>query len=382
MEQATFKTDQLDPLKAQFDKNLFTILYVTRDSGGCGFYRCFQPAVYLRRMKLFNTIVDFKNTTPEHINQADLIVFQEAGTPQALEAMSFAKSIGKPVVLEIDDFVHFVSPHNTAGYGSWNPSTLFIHRFDQMCRHADAMTVSTPQLAREYFVFNPNIYVLPNFLDKDKWDQPLTKKNDGIIRIGWAGGNAHGDDLKMISKVIEKIVRDYKGKVKFETMGMMKPELGGTFNGLEEYNHVCPKCDYQGEYVLRSGEHLENYPIVLASYGWDIALAPIVNGSFNSAKSDLKLKEYSALGIPTVASRVTPYIEAQKNGCDVLLAETFKEWYNNIDELIKNTEKRKKMADNNRQWMENYWIQERIKDYAETYKQIIEKNNKNNQPKL
>ena len=377
MKQTSYDESELDPMKIPFNKDLPTVLFITRDKGGCGFYRCHQPAVFLRRMQLFNTIVDYQNTTPEHILMSDIVVFQSCGTPKAMEAMQFAKANGKPVVLEIDDFVHFVSPHNTAGYGSWNPATLFIHRFDQMARSADAMTVSTPQLAREYFVFNENIYVLPNFLNKDKWDLPLSKKMDGITRIGWAGGNAHRDDLAMISPVIKKIIREYNGKVKFETMGMMKGELGDTFSGLDDFNAVCPKCNYQGENMTRMGENLDNYPLVLASYGWDIALAPIINGSFNCAKSDIKLKEYSALGIPAAASRVTPYIEAEKDGCNVLLAETFEEWYNNIKRLIDQEGWRREVSQNNKKWIEKYWINDRVRDYAEVYKQIIDKYNKN-----
>ena len=382
MKQISYDDSDLDPIKIPFNKNLKTILFITRDKGGCGFYRCWQPAVFLRRMGLFNTIVDFKNTTPEHILMADLVVFQEAGTPQSMEAMNFAKANGIATMVEIDDFVHFVSPHNLAGYNSWNPATLFIHRFDQMCRAANAMTVSTPQLAREYFVFNNNIYVLPNYLNKEKWDTPLNKKVDGIIRIGWAGGNAHADDLRMIAPVIKKIIREHKNTVKFETMGMMKQEIGNSFDGLEEFNAVCPKCSYQGDNITRMGENLDNYPLVLASYGWDIALAPIINTSFNSAKSDIKLKEYSALGIPAVASRVTPYIEAEKSGCKVLLAETFEEWYNNINELIRDEELRRTMAKNNKEWISNYWINEKCRDYGEVYNQVIEKFNQNKPKKV
>lgn len=358
-----------DPKKIEFNKGLKTVLYVLRDDGGCGFYRGYQPASFLRRAGLMNTIVDLKTTTPEHILQADVVVFQESGTPAAMESFNFAKAKGKPVIVELDDYLNGVSPHNP-GYASWNPSTLYLFRATEMMVKADAMTVSTPQLAREYFPFNPNIYIVPNFLDKDKWDNLQTKKKDGYLRIGWAGGNAHIDDLKLISKAIEKVIHNYKDKVKFETMGMIKRELQGAFK-LEEFDHICPKCNYQGDSVVYSGETLDNYPIVLASHGWDIAVAPIVNTAFNSAKSDLKLKEYSATGYPVIASAVTPYIEAKKDGCNVLLAENFEEWYNNIIDLIENPEKRDKIVDDNKQWVSKYWIQDNIGLFHEIYTQVI-----------
>lgn len=364
------------PEEVKFNKNIPTALFVVRDKGGCGYYRCFQPAAFLRTRGLMNTIVDFKETSREHILQADIVIFQETGSNKSVEAMNFAKENKKPVVIELDDEIRTISPHNEGGYGAWNPGSLFIYRFTQQVIGANAMIVSTPQLAREFFPYNKSIYVLPNFLNENKWSNNQVKKPDGYLRIGWAGGNAHLDDLKLISKVIEKIVKEYKGKVKFETMGMIKKELGDTFTALEEFHETCPKCNYQGESVTWGGESLENYPLVLASHGWDIVLAPIVNTSFNCAKSDLKLKEYAATGYPIVASAVTPYIEAKEDGCDVLLAKTFDEWYSYIKELIDNPEKREQMVRNNKEWVAKKWIADNITLYADAFKQIIEKNNK------
>lgn len=367
---------EIKPEDVKFNNQLPTVLFVVRDKGGCGYYRCYQPASFLRTRGLMNTIVDFKETTPEHILKADIIVFQETGSTKSIEAMNFAKQNNKPIVIELDDEIRTISPHNEGGYGAWNPGTLFIHRFLQQAISADAMIVSTPQLAREFFPYNKSIYVLPNFLNEGKWTNNQTKKQDGYFRIGWAGGNAHLDDLKMISKVIEKIVKEYDGKVKFETMGMVKGELGNTFSALEEFHETCPKCGYQGESVTWTGESLENYPLVLASHGWDLALAPIVNTSFNCAKSDLKLKEYSATGYPIVASEVTPYIEAKELGCDVLLAKTFDEWYNKIKELIDNPDRRAEMVKNNREWVSKNWIADNITLYYDAFMQIIDKHNK------
>ncbi len=368
------KIEKINPIEAKFNPNLPTVLFLVRDEGGCGFYRCSQPAMALRRLQLFNTIIDLHTTTPEHILQADIVVFQNIGSTTSLEAFNFAKKNDKAVLLEVDDLLHSVSPHNFAGYPSWNPATLYIHRFYKQLEASDGMIVSTPQLAREYFPYNKNIYVIPNYLNEDKWSNLCqTKKKDDYFRIGWAGGNAHKDDLHMISKILEKIIRERKDKIKFETMGMIEKELDGAFN-LEKFGATCPKCNYQGDSVTWPGESLDDYPLVLASHGWDLALAPVINTAFNNAKSDIKLKEYSAIGYPVVASAVTPYIEAKEDGCDVLLSKTHDEWYNNIIELIDNSDRAKKMIENNKNWVSKYWIDDNAYKYAELLKLII--NNK------
>lgn len=365
-----FEKENIDPTNAKFNPKLKTVLFVLRDTSGCGFYRCLQPALALRRRGLMNTITDIQNTTREHIMQADLVVIQSPGAITLMQALNFALEQKKPVLVEIDDFLHMVSPYNP-GYEAWRPETLYLHRFVEACKRAQGMTVSTPQLAREYGVFNKNIYVLPNYLDENKWTLNQTKQQDGVIRIGWAGGNAHIQDLEMLVPVITKIVKEYKGKVKFETMGLMKQELKAAFP-LVEYHDKCPSCGFQGECVTHSGEHLENYPLVLASHGWDIAIAPVVNNSFNNAKSDIKLKEYAAVGFPTIASKVTPYEEAKDLGCEILLAKNFEEWYNSIKTLIDNPEKRTAMVRHNNEWVKNQWIDENITKYFDVYSRTIE----------
>jgi glycosyltransferase involved in cell wall biosynthesis len=351
------------------------ILFIARDDGGCGFFRCKQPSNFLQRSGLAESKSTFDNTTEADILNADLVIMQNSGPVEGSNMAKFMIDNNVPFMTEFDDFIQHVSPHNHGGYSAWNPGTLFVSRAMDMARKGIGMTVSTNQLAREYFPYNDNIYVIPNYLDKDKWDIPILKKNDSKIRIGWCGGNAHADDLKMISKVLEKIVKEYEGKVIFETMGMTKNELHGVFP-MESYDGNCPSCGYEGELHHFPGENLDDYMTVLASKGWDIALAPVINNSFGNAKSDLKIKEYSALGIPVVASPITPYIESARSGARILFAETFEEWYNMIKSLIEDSGKRDEISRHNKSWISNYWIQDNIEKIFKIYKQVIDRSEK------
>jgi glycosyltransferase involved in cell wall biosynthesis len=346
------------------------ILFIARDDAGCGFFRCKQPADFLNRAGLANAKHIFKNPSQADLMSADLVIMQDSGTMEASNITKFMRDNKIPYMTEYDDYVFHVSPHNEGGYMAWNPSTLFLHRTLEATRQGVGITVSTPQLARELFPYNPNIFVIPNYLDKDKWSHPTVKRSDDKIRIGWAGGNAHADDLKMISKVLDKIIKERKGKVVFETMGMTRKELAGVFP-MEIFNELCPSCGYEGEIHHYPGESLDDYSTVLASKGWDIAVAPVINNGFGNAKSDLKIKEYSALGIPIVASDVTPYREAVDSGAKVLLATTFEEWYEAINSLIDDASKRSEISRENKEWVENYWIQENIHKMFDVYSQVI-----------
>lgn len=350
-----------------------TILFVARDDGGCGFFRCLQPATFLKRSGLANAVYILRTPTQEQLMNADLVILQENGSQEAAHMVKFMTENRIPFMIELDDFIHHVSPRNEAGYPAWNPSTLYVYRSTDNFRKAVGMTLSTNQLAREYFPYNNNIFVVPNYLDKDKWDNPITKRQDGKIRIGWCGGNAHADDLMMVSKVIDKIVKEYKGKVVFETIGMTRKEFAWVFPmAPTNPEHVCPSCGYEGELHHFPGESLEDYPTVLSSKGWDIAIAPVINNAFGNCKSDLKVKEYAAAGIPVVASPVVPYQEAAENGAQILFAKTFDEWYNALKTLIEDEKKRQEILRHNKEWVSKYWIQDNIANIFDVYKRMVE----------
>ena len=348
------------------------ILFVARDDGGCGHFRCKQPAEFLKRSGLFDAEYVLQSPTEEQLRSANLVVLQELGSVNGSRIAQFCQENKIPFMAEFDDFVHHVSPRNLGGYQAWNPSTLYVYRAMEATKKAFALQVSTPQLAREYFPYNPNVYVIPNYLDQEAWDHPKTKRQDNKIRIGWMGGNAHADDLMMVTKVLDKIVKEYKGKVVFETMGMTGHELAGVFD-MKVQNESCPSCGYEGELHHYVGESLKDYPLVLASKGWDMAIAPVISNSFGNCKSDLKIKEYAALGLPIVASPIVPYSEAVDNGACVTFARTFDEWYNGIKDFIDNPDKREEASKANRDWIKQYWIQDNVKNIAEVYRQVLSK---------
>lgn len=349
----------------------YNILFVARDDGGCGFFRCVQPATFLQRSGLAHATSVLRNPTHEQLLNSDLVILQDTGSQEAANIIKFMVEHKIPFMTEFDDFVHHISPRNTGGYIAWNPSTLFTYRAMEATRKAVGVTVSTPFLAKEYFPYNPLIYVIPNFLDRDKWDNPITRRQDGKIRIGWCGGNAHGDDLHMISKVIEKLVKEYDGKVVFETLGMTRQELAGVFPMAPGNQEPCPSCGHEGTLHHHPGESLNDYPTALCSKGWDIAVAPVIDNSFGNAKSDLKIKEYAAAGIPIVASPVAPYREAADSGARIVLCRTFDEWYNGLKTLIESQEIRDSMVRENREWVQQFWIQDNIPKLFEAYVQTI-----------
>lgn len=159
-------------------------------------------------------------------------------------------------------------------------------RFREALRHCNRLVVSTEFLAEAYRPLFPDIRVVPNRLERERWLNLTTRKRTGKKpRIGWAGGTAHRGDLELIKPVIEA-TRD---EADWIFMGMHTDEIRPL---LSEFH---------------PGVSFEAYPEALAALDLDIAVAPLEIHRFNQGKSNLRLLEYGALGLPVVCTDIDPY---------------------------------------------------------------------------
>lgn len=189
---------------------------------------------------------------------------------------------------------------------------------------ADLITVTTVELGNQLRKYAPKtrMAVLPNLVDPERW-LPMKKNDTDEIRIGWQGGSAHFDDLRMIIADL-KSIHDKNKNVKFVFMGVQYDSL------MEEFDGAIEWVPWHGD--------IATYPLVVRDMKLDIALAPLKDTTFNRGKSQLKWIEYSIMGVPTIASDVVykDYISHGKTGMIARQGE----WEKYIQELIDDKEKR------------------------------------------
>jgi len=343
------------------------ILFIADDKKGTGFYRMMMPANEIRKANMANVRLCFA-VDQNDIQWADIVVVQRAHHPSMFEMFDWAKSIGKVMVYEIDDYLQGVDPTNPA-YRSWTPAGPHLQRALALMEKADAMTVTTDRLQREYAPWNKNIFVIPNFLDKTLFPPAKKVYKDKLIRIGYTGFSSHQKDLELIDDIMTKICEKYP-EVRFKVMGII-PEHA--FKRIPQYNYKYRGVKIKSQLEYISGTDITAYFYKLADQGWDIGLAPLIDNSFNACKSDLKIKEYGALSIPVVASNVYPYQKAIKQGYNGFLASTGKEWYEAIEKLILDKKLRQEIGNNNLVWVnENGWIQDNVAVWINTYQHIYD----------
>jgi hypothetical protein len=320
------------------------------DFEGCGSVRILLP--YSKLRDLGHEVTFITTTNDPAVESTDVLVLQRQCRPEALDLVRRCRQRGTPVVYELDDHLHSLSPASPASrfYGAGKPATLMVER---ILKEVDALTVSTPELAREYGRFNANTYVCPNALD-DRYVERVAPavitgepKRPGQVRIGWAGSFTHRADMLTVIPILTKLMREDE-RLRFVTIG-------------DIFTHLFPidvRPRVEALYGTRTSPSLDpnrvndsmlgllNYYHLAVKAEFDIAIAPLEQTLFNRCKSDLKLKEYGVFGYPAIGTLIAPYAAYQQQAREQVALLGFEplEWEIALRTLINLPEKRAQLA--------------------------------------
>lgn len=326
------------------------VLGLVADSSACGYYRVINPLHMLRMHGATVTYSTFH--TADSFFTHDVIVVPRQHNPDVLEILKTASFDGKLLVYEIDDDLDSVDPSSPAYmvYHNGSPELRLIPEFMYTCH---GVTVTTPELARWYYQNQQNVVVVENHIDYSfrnwgadvEWDQegnpqiglrPIEKPahREGKISILWSGGSTHQLDLEEIGPSVRAILQKYPNVLFcFYGSSQMCQDFIRRYNlPVDQVEAVSPR-------------HFLDYPEGL--HGFDIGLAPIHCSQFNLCKSFLRLEEYGAVGLASIASNVGPYTRFAKRhpGLVSLVGkgkDCFPNWTVAMEYLIENPEERER----------------------------------------
>jgi glycosyltransferase involved in cell wall biosynthesis len=217
------------------------------------------------------------------------------------EHIQKARATGQVVINDLDDWYWGLDTKNHAflsAHPRTNPNENINH-YKKVLVNSDLITVSTPYLRerlQKMFPKCPPIEVLYNTVDVSRFQNRCHTENRPIV--GWVGSTNHrSGDLETLRGVISPLYDE--GLIYLQQSGHHKdsPTLASIWGITETSVSVVPASEP------------EDYPSILTM---DIGLAPLRDTPFNHAKSDIKILEYSASGIPWVASDLPSYTALQK----------------------------------------------------------------------
>jgi len=257
----------------------------------------------------------------------DVVIMTRYGHKYGINILKYFKSSNIPVIYHIDDDLINLPDSLGSEIRKRQGAKGVVETREYLLGNCDLIYASTSYLAglmqkrfRGQQVFQ-GIYA-PYMRNK------ISIKNH-VIRdvdvIGYMGSKGHQHDLDLVVPALERLLAE-RETLEFEVFGTIKmPEK------LERFGHRVRGYSVQKSYA----EFLSN----LASLGWSIGLAPLVDLEFNRCKAPTKFIEYTACGIPVVASDISVYSEVVPAGGAELVKD---DWYGAITKYLDDRECRNK----------------------------------------
>lgn len=250
----------------------------------------------------------------------DIIYMQRLMHDTLTSHIKQAKAVGQIVLNDLDDWYWGLHPSNAAYQSShpkYNPEENVNH-YKSVLGNSTHVTVSTPYLADRIssFVRCP-ITILHNTVDTARFNP--VKHEHTIPTVGWVGSTNHrSSDLEELQGIIKPLYNDNQIVLMHAGYHPGSPSVASKWNLPEEVVETLRATDP------------ENYPSLLKM---EIGLAPLSDTPFNHAKSDIKVLEYSASGIPWVASDLPSYRNLSKEWGVGRVAKKATHWTKHIKEL-------------------------------------------------
>lgn len=307
------------------------IAHFAHAPSGCYWYRIRHPMETLARQGI---------RTVQFSLNADIGGYDEVKSVQVYGIYPFSfegvlkvfREDGKRIVYDLDDPMGLIDPTNPFYYTVRKDAASQ----DEMFRHADIVTVSTPRMA-EYArkLTDRPVTVIPNCYDPREWNHARTAREG--IRIGFAGSPTHLDDLNMVLPAIRRLQDKYG--ITFVLMGFGTGSMEDTMRQLrfvsspeglkaaDEFEHLMR--DIETEWV--PNVDVSEYPRKLTELSLDIGICPLKSTPFNDCRSASKAMEYALSGALCLASDV----EAYRNEPTSILVKD-DAWYPALEYAISN----------------------------------------------
>lgn len=271
-------------------------------------------------------------------NYVSLIFYRCSQIDKMSLVISRARECKLPIYYDIDDlifdydkisYLHFLTG---AEYADFESTTKRIHACMEMC---DSYFTSTDTLADEIRREFPDKPVTINrncasmemqILSHDAVEQ--VEKDKDKIYIGYfSGSKTHDQDFELVENAILRIMEKYSN-VFLKIVGVLSEDK---MKRMQNRVEKLPFMEWQ------------KLPKVLA--GIHINLMPLENSIFHWCKSENKWMEAALVKVPSIMTRNKEMSGIIDDRVNAWLCSTEDEWYEALETLITDAEKRKNMGE-------------------------------------
>jgi len=279
------------------------------DYGGCGHWRMIWPQMIINgTQKMFGSNSAIMISDESYYKSVSSVRIQRQVTSAQLsfasELRRKADRIGFKFIYDIDDiFVIKDIPMYNAFRSSYDNAEL-QDSAKKILNLVDMVTVTCDTMKDYYSQFNDNVVVVKNYpprfwldgiYDHETVMNNWTRKR---TRIMYCGSGAHFDlrnnnngvdDISHIVKLIRKTCDVYE----WVFMGGEPPAIKDLIKS--------------GKVTVHKWQSIYNLPRFIKNLNINIFIAPLHDNIFNRCKSDIKILEAGALGVPCICQDMITY---------------------------------------------------------------------------
>ncbi len=337
------------------------------DTGGCAFWRMGWPEYLLNcRQKANISNLGVMVTEGHFYRDIKAVKLQRQSTPNqrnfAKALKDSQKNFKYKLIYEVDDiiFAEDIPDYNVCK----KPfvSNACKDSIIEIVNMMDEFTV-TCEYMKQYYMHKTgfkNITVVPNYPPKFWIDRYYNKynieksfsKNKKRPRVLYSGSGVHADVANALNQVddfhhvVDAIIRARKD-FKFVWKGCFPMRLK-------------PYID-NGDMEFYPWDNLHDYPTGIINTGCNLTFASLIDSTFNRAKSNIKMLESGALGLPGVFQDMCTYKDAE------LKFTTGDELIDQLKYITRDTSTFMKYAEAARTYVEGMWLEDHLEEHYATY---------------
>lgn len=279
-------------------------------------------------------------------NYRAFVFFRCPYTEELGEFIRLAKELNKTVIYDIDDLVidtkytdtikylDTMSPEERKGYDEG------VRNMQKVLKMCDAAITTTEGMAEELKHYVPKVFINRNTaseemlqLSEEAYEKSITEKvaeGRTTVKMGYFSGSiTHNDDFILIQPAVAKIMEKYS-QTELHIAGIL--DIPKELEAFKDRVIAHPFVDWK------------KLPEMIASM--DINLAPLEESIFNEAKSENKWVEAALVRVPTIASNLGAFKRMIEHNQTGILANTCDEWYEGLERLVVDAQKREYIAKN------------------------------------
>jgi hypothetical protein len=328
------------------------LLVVNPSVGGVEYHRQLIPHYHLyasHKDELeISQCYEIESKSDSFLKQFDLIQFSRclSYTGNAEKTARRLKKLGIKIMLDIDDYwnlpdYHILYPQYKAhGVGMAQIYSLI---------NADHVTTSTEYLADKVKGLNTNVTVLHNAIDPSQPQFKVEPKTNAkeTVRFGWMGGACHWQDVKPLKHSFHLLHTDdsIRNRYQFNLFGYNITPPKSVYLDYEKIFSNYYQCQ-DTSYKRWHGTNVYSYATGYNEI--DVAIAPLINDTFNRCKSQLKLIEAGFMKKTFICSDVLPYqVDGvhKKNCLMVKSSNILTGWYEAMRRCVKSPEMVQDLSD-------------------------------------